>query len=72
MTFKQQRREDEFKQNKTSPTSIGTSRKKAGIQSDVVPANEETEGATGALEAPASPPEMTRGGQGRTEKRDES
>ncbi|WJH38493.1 hypothetical protein N7E02_07715 (plasmid) [Aliirhizobium terrae] len=48
------------------------SSKNAGTQPDIVPANEETEGATGALETPTTPPEMTKDGKPESNKEGKS
>lgn len=58
MNSRQQTRDQE-----PTPRSASHALKKNAGTPDVVPANEETEGATGALETPATPPEMTKDGE---------
>jgi hypothetical protein len=50
-------------QNETRRPTPNASTTGAGAEPDIVPANEETEGATGALETPVTPPEMTKDGK---------
>lgn len=59
MISRQQHRDQE----PTPRSATDASKKNAGTKPDVVSANEETEGATGALETPATPPEMTKDGK---------
>jgi hypothetical protein len=49
-------------QDRTHRPAPYVSQKNSGTQPDAVPADEQTEGATGALETPATAPEMAKDG----------
>ncbi|SFB59397.1 hypothetical protein SAMN03159496_05520 [Rhizobium sp. NFR07] len=68
MNSRQQNRD----QDEKSRSAAQMPDKNAGTQPAVVPANEETEGATGALGTPATPPEMEKDGETESNKKEKS
>lgn len=63
MTVQEKTNDEGRKRVKNADVALGVQSETAGIRPSEVPANEETEGVTGALETPATPPEMTKDGK---------